>query len=230
MYSLDDTEGMGMDAPKPIDPELVGTGTFEKLSKEEGAVQPRRESAQKAQDGAGIPISRRMLVMLLIAAALVIALCVVLFVRVLSAPVPGSESQGSVDPASEAARMEAESAIDPGDGVLYNGSVYTLIEKDGAYALVETHVEGDGQEVVVGSLPGKPQGLFEHGGAVLIPENLSDGTWEVSAYTIGAGWSPIADHEGKAVGDKGVISEASLDGNVLRLTVDGSPVEVPLEW
>ena len=235
MYSLGDTDELGANAPQPIDEKSLNRGAFEKLAEGDGARQAPRSGAghsesvrsgragQHAPSDQPAPMPKRMLIGLVIAAALVIALCVALFVRVLSAPVPGSEHASS-DPLD----VIVESAV--GTSVSYGGSVYSLAENNGSYALMETHVEGDGQQVVVGNLPGTPVDIVLYGETVLVPENLSDGTWEVSAYTIGAGWTPIVSHDGSVVSGKGAISEATLNGSTLRLAVDGKPVEVPLEW
>ncbi len=235
MYSLGDTDELGANAPQPIDEESLNRGAFERLAEGDGAKRaPRSGSSRSEEVRAGrvgqhaaseqpVPMPKKMLVGLVMAAALVIALCVALFVRVLSAPVPGSE-QHALDPLDVA----IESAV--GTPVSYGGSVYSLAENNGSYALMETHVEGDGQQVVVGNLPGTPVDIILYGETVLVPENLSDGTWEVSAYTIGAGWTPIVSRDGSVVSGKGAISEATLNGPALRLVVDDKPVEVPLEW
>lgn len=235
MYSLDDTDELGANAPKPIDTGSIDRGAFETLSHNDGAMRARREprrssngrSSSAARHDAGsrpssgqvVRLSRRTLIGLCVAACLVIALCVTLFVRVLSAPVPGSEE------------LTNEAALAGEQTEAANAEItYELRENNGSYSLVELRPEGDGQGVVVGNLPGQPVDLIMYEGTALVPENLSDGTWEVSAYTIDGSWTPIAKQDGTAVGGKGVISEASLDGAALRLVVDGAEVSVPLEW
>ena len=230
MYSLDDTDELGANAPKPIDTGSIDRGAFETLSRNGGAMrarrEPRRSSAvphdgdPRSSSGQTVRLSRRMLIGLCVAACLVIALCVTLFVRVLSAPVPGSEELTN----------EAALAAGEQEGATSTQTSYELRENNGSYSLVELRSEGDGQGVVVGNLPGKPVGLIMYEGTALVPENLNDGTWEVSAYTIDGSWTPIAKQDGTAVGGKGTISEASLDGATLRLVVDGAEVSVPLEW
>ena len=230
MYSLDDTDELGANAPKPIDTGSIDRGAFETLSRNDGAMRARREPrhSSAASHDAGprsgseqtVRLSRRMLIGLCIAACLVIALCVTLFVRVLSAPVPGSEELSH----------EAALAAGEQEGTTSTQTSYELRENNGSYSLVELRPEGDGQGVVVGNLPGQPVGLIMYEGTALVPENLKDGTWEVSAYTIDGSWTPIAKQDGTAVGVKGTISEASLDGATLRLIVDGAEVSVPLEW
>lgn len=230
MYSLDDTDELGANAPKPIDTGSIDRGAFETLSRNGGAMrarrEPRRSSAAphdggpRSSSGQTVRLSRRMLIGLCVAACLVIALCVTLFVRVLSAPVPGSEELTN----------EAALAAGEQEGAMSTQTSYELRENNGSYSLVELRSEGDGQGVVVGNLPGKPVGLIMYEGTALVPENLNDGTWEVSAYTIDGSWTPIAKQDGTAVGGKGTISEASLDGATLRLVVDGAEVSVPLEW
>ena len=232
MYSMDDTDELGANAPKPIDSASVDKGGFERLSRKDGAVRARRGSSPRhgagehvatgshAQSTPMVRLSRRTLVGLVVAAVAVIVLCVALFVRVLTSPVPGSEAL-SDEAVPGAAEQEESASAEIG---------YELRESGGSYALVEVRTEGGAQEVVVGSLPGQPVDLVMYQGTILIPENLSDGTWEVSAYTNDGSWTPIASQDGQAVGGKGTISEASLDGSSLRLVVDGETVEVPLEW
>lgn len=220
MYSLDDTDEMGANAPKPLDTASLNKGGFQTLSHNEGAMRAGRSAGGRHVASSPATMPRRMLIGLAIAALVVIVVCVTVFLWVLSAPVPGSE-----DLAAEAAQAAAAEL-----GEVAEGETYELRESGGTYSLVELRSEGDGQEVVVGNLPGTPVGLYRYEGTLLVPENLSDGTWEVSAYTIGSSWAPISNQDGTAVGGKGTISEATLDGSVLRLVVDGTTVEVPLEW
>lgn len=227
MYSLDDTDGLGVNAPRPLDADTVDKGGFKTISQGDGAVRARRDASAEAGRNGSLPMPKRTLAVLAVAALAVIALCVALFVRVLSAPVPGSDVLED-----DAAPVGAQDA----NATAQAGSSYELREDKGSYSLVEvrTEVLADGQEevqeVLLGNLPGAPVDLIMFGDTVLLPENLSDGTWEVSAYTMGSGWSPISDQSGAAVGGQGTITEAALDGTTLRLVVDGAAVEVPLEW
>jgi hypothetical protein len=67
-------------------------------------------------------------------------------------------------------------------------------------------------------------------GAIIIPENLKDGTWDIMAYTIGSGWSQLMDQEGKATTGKGELTGVELNSTTLLLTVGSEHVEVPLVW
>lgn len=219
MYSLDDTDELGANAPRPIDEKSLDRANFQQLGKGEGAVKAHAHGSQN-RDTEEVPtISRRMMIGLVVAALAIIALSVALFLRAVYVPMtPGEEP--------EATRVETTI----GESLTYRGLMYSLAQKDGAFTLVESSNEGDKNDVVLGSLPGTPLALVLFDGAILMPENLPDGTWNVAAYTVGTGWSYMANQNGEVFGGTGSISEARLDGSTLRLTVDGQIVEVPLEW
>lgn len=217
MYSIDDTDDMGVNAPTPLDTASINKGDFARLANGEGAKSARHAKLAEHKAEAGMP--RRLVVILAAAVLLVIALGAVLFVRVLNAPVASNDQQQE---------MRTQASVD--QSVTYSGSTYSLRQDNGKYSLVEAHDNGDKKEVVVGGLPGTPVGIILFDGAVLLPENLPDGTWDVSVYTVGVGWSLVGGRNGAPSGGKGTITEARLDGSKLLLTVDGSVVEVPLVW
>lgn len=216
MY-IDDTDDVGINAPKPLDTASLNKGDFAQLSGSQGAKSARHAKADGRQ--AETHMSRRVTVILVVAVLLVIALASVLFVRVLNAPAP-TEGEHQI------MRMQAG----PGESVAYNGSTYSLRQTNGAYSLVEAHTNGDGNEVVVGGLPGEPVAIILFDGAVLLPENLPDGTWDISVYTIGTGWSLVSGRDGSPSSGQGTITDAKLEGSELQLTVDGSVIDVPLVW
>ena len=215
MYSMDDTDGLGLTAPKPLDTASMDKGSFEQLSRGQGAVRPRHAEAQE-----DVRVSRRMLIAIVVASIAVVVAGVVLFARAL----------GSAGTSTGSEQVMREQVGTDGS-VTYNGTVYSLTEKDGAYSLTETRTEGEDKQVVVGGIPGTPVTLILFDGAIIIPVNMPDGTWQVGAYTIGAGgWSPVGGRDGAPSTGTGAISEAALAGSTLRLTVDGNVVEVPLVW
>lgn len=217
MYSIDDTDDMGINAPTPLDTASINKGDFAQLSNGQGAKSARHAKPAGHKAETGMP--RRMMVILSVAALLVIVLGVALFVRVLNTPVAANTQQQV---------MRTQAGVN--QSVTYSGSTYSLREENGKYSLVESHADGDKKEVVVGGLPGTPVSIVLFDGAVLLPENLPDGTWDVSVYTVGVGWSTVGSRNGTPSSGQGTISEANLDGSKLLLTVDGSTVEVPLVW
>ena len=67
-------------------------------------------------------------------------------------------------------------------------------------------------------------------GAIIVPQNLKDGTWDVVAYTIGSGWSQLMDKEGNATTGKGKIKSVQLNDSTLVLSTDSKDVTIPLVW
>ena len=94
--------------------------------------------------------------------------------------------------------------------------------------LTATHDAEGAKPTVLGELKGTPVALVLYDGTILMPENLSDGTWDVAAYTIGLNWSELMGADGKPQGGNGVVTDGTLDGSVLRLTGDGARVDVSL--
>ena len=80
-------------------------------------------------------------------------------------------------------------------------------------------------------LKGEPVTLILHDSAFVVPENLSDGTWDVMALTLGGGGMPmqVTDSEGNPVVGTGRIAEASLDEDIVVVTTDaGEQVSISL--
>lgn len=221
MYSLGDTDDLGANAPQPLDASNVDEAGLQTLGHGEGAVTARRESARTSEDTPGITMSmsRRTIIALVAAATVVVLAGVSLFIWAFSAPSHAG---------SQAAPMRMEANTD--EAVSCRDVTYSLKEQNGAYSLVETRTGETGGEVVVGNLRGVPVRIVLFDGSVVLPENLSDGTWDIAAYTVGTGCGYLSNQEGNAYGGQGTISEARLDGSTLQLVVDGQPEEVPLEW
>lgn len=223
--NVNDTEELEMDAPRPVDADSVANGSFETLHGDQGAksVSRGRHSANAAgrDGGEGTqPLNKRTLAVIGVAAIVAISVIVVLFVRMLSA------SPSTVD------NSEPEQiAVSADEQVSNHGSSYELVQNsEGTYQLVEAVGAGGGTNVVLGDIPGTPANLVLYDGAILIPENLEDGTWDVLAYTIGSGWTQIMDQEGRIISASGTIEDARLEGTTIVLTVDGQRYEVPLVW
>lgn len=220
---MDDTGEFGNEAPRPVDAASVERGAFAHLEEGEGAVAASsRRGAGKAsaREEEAPQVNKRMLAIIVAGALAVIAVVVVLFVRVLDAPAPVAEES-----------TEAEQvAVARDETITLRGNTYELEQVEGTYVLVEVREGDGGQRVTLGEIAGEPAGLMLYDGAVIVPENLADGTWDVLSFTIGSGWSQIADQEGNALGGSGTIEEASLEGSSVLLTVDGAQTEIPLVW
>ena len=234
---MEDTGELDGDAPRPVHADSVSGGAFKKLEGGEGAVSasskkraattagghygsPKHHvAADHAQDEEGqLPIDKRTLIVVVVGALVAIAVIVALFINVLNA-----------SPAKPAQEPEAEQiAVQTDQSIQSRGATYELEQVDGKYQLKEKR--DGGKSVSLGDLPGTPAGLVLYDGAVLIPENLSDGKWDVMSYTIGSGWNQIMDRDGKAVSGEGTVDEVKLEGSTVVLTVNGSRVDVPLTW
>jgi Na+-transporting methylmalonyl-CoA/oxaloacetate decarboxylase gamma subunit len=223
---MDDTEGLDDEAPQPIDAESVANGSFERISKDQGArsashaLHDVTKGERHTSEDDRVPLNKRSLIVIGVAAVVAIVVIVVMVMRILSASAPAPSN--SSEP--EQVAMSADAQISN------RGSSYKLVEQEGKYQLLEVRGAGGGQNVVLGDLKGTPANLVLYDGAIIVPENLADGTWDVAAYTIGSGWSQIMDQEGKAVAGEGSVQDAQLEGSTLVLTVDGARVNVPLVW
>lgn len=213
----------GEEAPLPVDASSVESGAFTKLEKGQGAVSAasKRSAGSSAMaEESTQPMDKRTMAIIVGGALAVIAIVVVLFVNILDAP--GAADDQGAEP--------EQTAVAADESITSRGAKYELVENGGAYQLVEVHEGDSGQSVSLGDIPGTPVNLVLYDGALIIPENLSDGTWDVMAYTIGSGWSQIMDQEGNATAGSGTISEAQLEGSTVVLVVDGQRVDVPLVW
>lgn len=209
-------------APRPVDDT---TASFQKLSSSEGAVMGAdavREQEQDSPDDEQRP-GHRFILVLAIVVVVVIAAGFYLFANSCSSEQPASSGD---QPVTE----QTQTTVD--NGIEYRGATYALATNDsGAYVLRETNsADGTPTTIDLTQLDGTPVTLVLYNGAFIMPENKGDGTWDVLSYTIGSGAGPISDQSGEPVGGKGTISDASLDGSNLNLTIDGSQQTVPLEW
>lgn len=220
---MDDMYEFGDDTPRPIDMDAAGEGAFERLGEGQGAVVAKRREVGpdgRTPQDAGQPLGRRTLIVVAVAGILATAIIAVGLARMLTAPAPVAEEPVEVE----------QTAVAADQGIQSRGSLYELVQGDKGYQLVERHGGEEGQATVLGDLEGTPAALVLYDGALIVPQTMADGTWNVMAYTIGVGWSKMAKQDGTSIGGKGSATAAELDGNVLMVTVDGAPVEVPLTW
>ena len=221
--SVNDTEEeFGVEAPRPVDAESVARGSFKKLSHGQGAKHAAAATrSEESEHEESVPISKRTLIIVIVAAVVIIAVAVVLFIRVLDAPSRAAQNQPEVE----------RTAVTTDQTISNRGCTYSLEQgENGVYRLLEIHSAENGQVVPLGEIKGTPVSLALFDGTILIPENLSDGSWDVPAFTIGVGWGQMKNQDGSNVGGKGTVTEARLDGSKLVVVVDGKPMDVPLTW
>ena len=118
--------------------------------------------------------------------------------------------------------VTSKTQVAPGETLSYGGESYELREKDGTWKLVSLSDE----ESALMVLDGKPVALVLYEGNLFVPENLSDGTWEIMWYPAdsGAAYEPAPGGNGT-----GSVSKAEIDGSNLVLTLDsGETVSWPL--
>ncbi|MBO7674380.1 MAG: hypothetical protein J6S63_05170 [Atopobiaceae bacterium] len=210
------------EAPRPVDPETVANGTFEHLTEGQGAV----SAGVYAEGGAhlatdkGDELDKRTLT-LLVAGMLVALIVVVVFVvSKLSAPAQTAEQ----------AAVPEQTVVSTDQGVTVRGYTYRLQQGDSAYQLVEESQTSGASPVSLGDLAGTPAGMVLYDGAIIIPENLKDGTWDIMAYTIGSGWTQLMNQDGKPTTGKGELTDVQLEATTLVLTAGSERIEVPLVW
>lgn len=229
------------DAPRPIGVDPSVTGSFSTIRGGQGAVVSTRETASRAAgaarealDASGVVRSsarkrraaapkpqrapKAAVAGIVVAAVVVIALAV-LAVRSLTAPAP-------TDVAAQTAVAQTNASV--GEGVNVAGSTYKTQQGDGGWELVKSSGEGD---VVVAQLSGTPVGLCLSEGTLVVPENLSDGTWDVICYMVADGSTPtqLLGNDGNPVVGSGELASADVDGSELVLTAaDGSQTRASL--
>ena len=157
---------------------------------------------------------------------LFVILAIVAFVTFLGA-------QDNAQKAEPAASVEEPQQVQTtADGsVTYKGISYSLeATGDGTYAVIASDSKGNKtQEFTV---RGTPVSLILYNSVIVVPENKSDGTWDVVAYTIGGDSAPmaVADSSGNAITGTGTISTATLDGSVVHVTDStGATTDIALE-
>ncbi|MCI6273711.1 MAG: hypothetical protein MR611_03470 [Coriobacteriaceae bacterium] len=143
-------------------------------------------------------------------------------------------AQGTSQAARPAAPVEEEpqQVQTTSDGsVTYRGVSYAVeVAGDGAYAVVSTDAQGNRAQEFTGE--GTPVSLILYNSVIVVPENRSDGTWDVMAYTLGGDAAPmsVVDSSGNAITGAGTIASATLDGSVVHVTDStGATIDVALE-
>ena len=240
-----DQETSMSDAPRPIGVDPEETGSFERISAEDGARLTTRVNAsetasfraQKARPVEAVRMStagrpkvehhevevksnKRVFIALAVAALLVVAIVGTLFARAML-----SVEQAGDKPVAE----QVQAAGD--EGIEYRGTTYRLTQKDdGGYALTSTSDGFEGTATLY-ELAGTPVTLILYNTAFVIPENLPDGTWDLIAYPLGGGsvTQQVTDADGNPIVGQGEISAATLSGDAIQIsTTAGEQVTISL--
>ena len=233
------------DAPRPIDVDPSETGSFRRISAEEGARLTTRANAsetasfraQKVRPVEAVRMStagrpkvehhevevksnKRVFIILGIAALIGVAIGGMLLGRALS-----SVENIKENPVSE--QVQATGA----EGIEYRGAIYALTQQpDGKQTLTVTS-EGSSTPAVLCELPGQPVTLILYNTVFIIPENLPDGTWNIIAHPLGDGGvtQPVTDAEGNPIIGQGEIAQATLAGDAVQVvTATGEQVTISL--
>lgn len=233
------------DAPRPIDVDPSETGSFRRITAEEGARVTTRANASETgsfrvqnarpveavrMSSAGRPkvehheveVKSNKRVFIILGAA---ALVVVVIIGTLLARALTSVENVQDNPISE--QVQATGA----EGIEYRGATYALVEQpDGKQTLTSTS-EGSEGAAVLCELPGRPVTLILYNTVFIIPENLPDGTWNIIAHPLGDGGvtQPVTDAEGNPIIGQGEIAQATLVGDAVQVvTTSGEQVTVSL--
>ena len=158
---------------------------------------------------------------------LFVILAIVAFVTFLGA----QDNAQSAEPAATTAE-EPQQVQSTSDGsVTYQNVTYSIeVTGDGTYAVVATDAQGNKTEEFTGE--GTPVSLILYNSVIVVPENKSDGTWDVMAYTLGGDSTPmlVTDSSGSTITGTGTISSATLDGSVVHVADStGATTDVALE-
>lgn len=137
---------------------------------------------------------------------------------------------GSVD-ADPVKTVEEQVQAGAGDSIEYRGITYALTEGEkGGYALTSTSEDQEGAATLC-ELKGTPVALILYNTAFIIPENLSDGTWDLVAYHLGGGsvTQRVTDGDGNPIVQEGEIATAFLSGSDIQIqTTEGANFTVSL--
>lgn len=226
-------------SPRPISVDPATTGSFSTIRQGRGAVATTRENAGRAAEAGRASAARTVragqgtrkkpqpskaplpvLVGIGVAALVVVVLAVVLLSALISPKAPeGDEAATSV---------AAETVVSANEGVESGGFTYGLSQGEGGWELVRS---SGGQDTSLATLAGEPVCVTLYQGTLFIPENLSDGTWDVICYVLGDGSTAtqLLGGDGNPVTGSGTVQSATVDGSNLVLTGDGVNQSVALE-
>ena len=234
------------DAPAPIgvDPEV--TGSFQRITADQGARVTTRANASETasfraqgarpieavrMSSTGRPhverhetnVESNTRVFAMIGAAVVVVVAIVgwLLVRALV----------SVDEPTETVVAE-QVQVGVGEALEYRGVTYMLAQQDdGVYALTSSSEDQEGTTTIC-TLTGTPAALILYNTAFVIPENLNNNTWDLIAHHLGSGsmTQQVTGADGSAIIGTGEIASARLEGSTIIIeTTTGEQSTVMLE-
>lgn len=221
------------DAPAPIGIDPSGSGSFSRITAAEGARVTTRANASETASfrsqgarpieavrmSAGRPMvehheaavetNGRVFAILGVSALLVVG-----FLGWLIARAFGSVDKEPVTVVAEQVQAGATDTIE------YRGVSYALEEQSGGtYALTSTS-EDQEEPATLCELKGTPVALILYDTAFIMPENLSDGTWDLVAYHLGGGsvTQRVTGADGNPIIEEGEIASAELAGDDIQIT------------
>ena len=111
--------------------------------------------------------------------------------------------------------------------VEFRDFIFSLSDSKGTWELIGRPKSGEGEVRKYLTFEGTPVSLILYEGGFIIPENLSNGTWDVVTYTVSDGSvvSKLVDSSGNPVGGSGKVSKAEVSGDTLKLTLDSGKTE-----
>lgn len=178
-----------------------------------GANRPSYERHEQAK----LKLSPIQIAGLAVAVIAVVAVLLFVFSKCASSV---AENPSALSLVSTTRTLEADTGL----AINYDGASYEFRETGGAWQLVRTAPD----EAVLIDFVGKPVKLVIYDDDMIyVPENLSDGTWDVMAYLIAEDSVPA---RVPGASGEGMLTSAKLDGSELVVTDEaGQSVRIPLE-
>lgn len=236
-------------APQPIGVDPAKTGSFRKLSADEGAVLTNRDNAENAAKAARTQLREadktgsfrlqgknrphvehetqhykkncKLFIGIGIAAVAIVVLIVVAMNSFFDAAQQANQGDNN--------QVREQEQVQANDVISYRDQNYGLVQDGDTWSLARLDDSGNVQAKLV-DLNGTPVSFVHYNGAFIIPENLSGGTWDVLSYVPADGSvpSPVADADGNPVSGNGTIQSASLNGSTLSVQTDSGETDVDL--
>ncbi len=226
-------------SPRPINVDPATTGSFKTIRQGRGAVATTRQTASRAAE-AGRAFAARtvragqgtrkkpqpsraplpVLIGIGVAALAVVVLAVVLLTALISPKAPETDEA--------ATSVAAQTVVAANEGIEAGGATYGVSEGEGGWELVRS---SGGQDTSLATFAGAPACVTLYQGTLFIPENLSDGTWDIICYVLGDGSTAtqLLGSDGNPVAGSGTVQSAAVDGSSLVLTGEGVNQSVALE-
>lgn len=178
------------------------------------AAYSREHTATDTLPKAPVPLYKKLIVIV----CSLVSLCVVAaIIWIASIALEPDEPQERLTPEAETQQAQSD------ENIIYHGLTYYIEQgSDGVYTLMSAPKKGSQDATALCKLSGTPVQMLLYNGALVIPENKSDGTWDIIAYTMGLGAEPtqVTDKDGAALVKQGSISRVKLEGASLHVTDD----------